>query len=529
MGINELTTRFEELVVDRPRLESITKSLERDFPKRVSEMPAVLKSFLDSQQSPMYFSDFVFVCSQLARSSDKEFEQFRLAYDGVDVSNLTLLEFIDLIEKGNGKRKLPNPFDGLYDVPSASIDMGNLDRTQKMVASYWHSCSAERKEGYRYLFDIELETGDFRKWLEEQRVTKDIVKEFKRLGLDYNLWDNPQLAWGVKNGVLEEIVSDEERIIEMTVDLSRKLTRGKYKGFLKVNPKDLWEQIKDEYQKVQRGEKVVERVRNLLDTYEANLRDSPKRKKNNFIRLRNEIEELRSLLDNEISNHSSNGYSVMFRVWQRKPSLDFYEGNDSGVCTAINGRNGEALANYLVDKSINLVDVVIDGKRYGQLYLVATHSNGEPVLLLDSLEASMDPNVQSRKQDLYEGTEKLVKELANKIGFKKIFVNANGYWRYSAGFLDYLMHKQGKLHQHVSVNIHGDTTEMIESTEYDSLTLSKVAGVEPIRELLAPIYRKHGNVIGRKHYLDVFSIPGQLDVFDWREDLHYINGKGLLL
>ena len=398
-----------------------------------------------------------------------------------------------------------------------------LGRQRGLLANYWNDCNDEQNAGWRYLFETEAATGDFRAWLETHPSMVELKREFQSLGLKYDAWDNPKIAYGYK-GKLEEIVADPEKAKMAVEDLTRRLTKGDFMGCLNVKPAQVFKGIGSLYKNLE----TAEDVRALLAELQKYV--SPKHLAQG--KVAKEFERVGALATGVDLELAGRDYDFVFRTWRRQPSYDFCEGNDSGICTSFNGASGEAMINYLVDKGVSLVDVVHRGKRHGQIYLFgAVDKNRNPLLVVDSLEVGNSTSIEERKKDLYSATEEVVDSIARKAGFKNIFVSGTLYWRHSSGFLDYLMHKYDLRHEHDSINWFGERVEIVrpENSNMDEVVISKIGNTRPIKGVLGHLARRFNNYIGRKHYFDIYGVLGQEDTFDWKENCDNYTARGVLL
>ncbi len=501
-------------------------------PQAVETLPDFLVRFTEQQLNQgvgISFADVLYVAKTFVKTTLEEREEFRKLFNGdVDTKNLSLIDFVNALEgKPLSSINIPSVFrrTSYKFNPVAFTDLSEerLGRQRGLLANYWNDCNDEQNAGWRYLFETEAVSGDFRVWLETQPSTAELKREFQSLGLNYSAWDDPNVAYGYK-GKLEEIVANVEKAKMAAEDLTKRLTKGDFTGCLIAKPAQVFKGIGPIYKDM----KTAEDVNALLAELQKYV--NPKHLQQG--KVAKEFERVGALATGVDLELAGRNYDFVFRTWRRQPSHDFCEGNDSGICTSFNGASGEAMINYLVDKGVSLVDVVHKGKRHGQIYLFgALDKDRNPLLVLDSLEVGNNASIDERRQDLYVATEEVVNDIARKAGFKNVFVSGTLYWRHSSAFLNHLMHKYDLRHEHDSINWFGERVEIVrpENSDMDEVVISKIGNTRPIKSVLGHIGRRFNKYVGRKHYFDIYGVLGQEDTFDWKENCDNYTARGVLL
>ncbi|MBI2044667.1 hypothetical protein HYT23_01275 [Candidatus Pacearchaeota archaeon] len=524
--------RFSRFEINKKDIEHAVRHILNNHgcDGSVDKLPAIVDGLLNHAaevKRTLNFTDVVDFCYEINRSGRGIFDALhaRYFYPGeVDVNSMNVLEFADFVY-GRGIDVLCE-LSKRYPMPNEEFrfDTAKLPEDRKRLFSYWkYSSEGEyHKPAHRFLIEKQAESGSFRAWLEAQTPTVEIKDEFEKLGLDYSAWDNPNAAFGYK-GKLEEIVCDGEKAKEAARDLTRKLTRGEFIGCLTASPKQVFKAIGAIY----KGMETAEDVQALLLTLQQYV--APKHLSQG--RLAKEFKMVEALATGANPELAGKDYDFVFRTWRRQPSYDFCEGNDSGICTAFNGTSGEAMINYLVDRAVSLVDIVHKGRRHGQIYMFgAVDENKRPILIVDSLEVGNNDSIEEKSQDLYVATEGVVKEIGRRAGFKSVLVSGTLYWRHSSAFLDYLMHKYGRRHDHKEINWFGERVQVVDPAEsdFDKRLISKIGNTRAVKNILGNL-NHDSRYVGRKHYFDIYGVLGQEDNLDWKENCDNYLARGLLL
>ena len=120
------------------------------------------------------------------------------------------------------------------------------------------------------------------------------------------------------------------------------------------------------------------------------------------------------------------------RLWQRNPGRDIFQGNFTSCCVAIdNNLHPEAIVEYLIDKGIQVVEVVDEAtdRTIAQAWVfVAYDKDKKPVLAIDNIE--VDNNYPRGTEDNNTIRDKLIayiKDYAKEIGAKGIYLGMTQY------------------------------------------------------------------------------------------------------
>ncbi len=81
------------------------------------------------------------------------------------------------------------------------------------------------------------------------------------------------------------------------------------------------------------------------------------------------------------------GQKCTISLWDRHPQSDLFMGSMTSCCTALDGANGGATANYLLNKAFQVIFLRdANGQTIGMARVYMTMVNGEPALMLDNIE-----------------------------------------------------------------------------------------------------------------------------------------------
>ncbi len=334
---------------------------------------------------------------------------------------------------------------------------------------------------FKYLIEKQEENGSFRNWLEEQEETKKVKTEFERLGLNYEAWDNPRIQFGLgKNRkTVKKIELDKESIIQEVQELTRKLTRGEYQGHLTMKPKQFWKKIAPMYQQLE--EKYEENIDNLMGEIEKGIKIS--RKKGT---IEKDLKNIKSKVNGDASK--DNAYRAVMKVWERRPSTDMLEGNDAGLCLEFPDEESEYVANYLVDKTISLVDVSIKGKRKGHIMYIAGVVDEKPTLIVEDFDMSKSQEYEDQEDLLRAGYDVTMK-IAEEAGFKQVIFQNYNHHHFSGEFRNYVRKRN--------------------NLEKDQYIMDKIGNTEPLKILEKIEYPSKGI-----HYFDT---GGGSSCYEWQD------------
>src|SRR3989344_2492007 len=491
--------RFNRFEIGKWSLEYAVSHVINNHGEEASKLPKVigdLFGYADKIKARVGFGDMVDFCETIGNERRGIIDLLYKRYNEPQASSpnsLNVFEFVEYLENGGSPT---NPLANFEEYPMPQRQDGNIDpamltEDKKRLSAYWLGARAygetDQLKVVRFLLKIQAENGDFRAWLEAQQKTKDLAQDFGTFGLNYSAWDDPNVAYGYK-GKLERIICDVGNAIVAAQDLTIALTKGNFIGYLKRSPKLVFRKIGPIYKNMAEAEDVI----NLLTVLKEDI-DEKHLKHGELAKTFRKVEALATGSNPELAGRD---YDFVFRTWRRQPSYDFWEGNDSGICVSFGGGNGLAVPKYLVDKGVSLMDFYMDGKRHGQLFLIAGYSDQsrEPVLFLDSFESSRGHAATSVRDKTFDGVYDVAQDLGRRAGFKHIFFQHSASWRNSQDFRDYVTRK----HANKNGAIYFDGRSY-PSTPY--FVFSKIGGKEAIR-LLSPVDRD-GELYHSGHYFDL--------------------------
>ncbi len=362
---------------------------------------------------------------------------------------------------------------------------------QKELFNRWRFGNRSKDRVFQYLIEKQEENGSFRNWLEEQEETKKVKAEFEKLGLNYEAWDNPRYQFGLKDSKAEMIRLDDRKLVTDFKKVMRKLTRGEYKGFLTISPKEFWKQIASMYKQLEDNPKeMIERI--LEKTEENILEDGGKITSD----LGKDLKDIVCKLDGDASKDRE--YEYILKTWRREPSYDFTEGNDAGICLKYESTESYYIGHYIVDRSVCMMDLYLKGKRRGHMiYMAAESTDGKPVLVVEGFDISQSMTDDYPGSGAFQLADEAMMRMAKDVGFNKIFYDTSCHHECSKEFMRYMQEKH--------------------RLRYKSLVLTKVEEARPI-SILDSITGNPGH-----HYFDFGDTLRQDS--SWEN----INATGLIL
>jgi hypothetical protein len=475
--ISELSGVYNSYETDA---QALSEAVSRLPVKARSKLPKVLKQVVAGMQD-VEFADVVQICRRLEHCI-KDFISY---YSPEKNGTGHLLALINEIEGYADGRSAPESLDSiycLYTLPEPE-SMTPLSGDHRLIREYWEP--GRVGDAIKWLIRKQLEAGSFRAWLEQQPFTMQIAKDFAALGLDYAAWDNPGAVLHYSHGKLEQAVHAEDAAVVKA--LAQKFTRGEYRGYLAIPPKELWKKIAP-YYALQTKEQQLKVLAGIQESLKPNTS------------VEKELQEAAQKMSCEEAEPDASEYNIAFHAWRRKPSHDFCAGNEAGVCTATSGCNSEAMPNYLVDKAVSLIDINIRGKRVGQIYLVAMHKRGKPVLLLDTLEASTSVGMSDA---LYQPALLAAESIGRQAGFCRIMVQGHAFNAHARNFYRFVQCQP--------------------CYELKSETLTKIGSTKPLRVLKQ---FEHEQEAGGMHYFDAGA---SFDGEQWRSSWSNVPVQGLVM
>lgn len=116
---------------------------------------------------------------------------------------------------------------------------------------------------------------------------------------------------------------------------------------------------------------------------------------------------------------------ISLNMCDKNPLVAITLGNDAGCCMGLSEQNNWAWPLYLKDMSIQIGEIFIkrEGKesRVGPVWLFAGKINGEPALVIDSIDIT---SAYREMDEVYGAVIDYMKDFAEKAGFKRVVLGA---------------------------------------------------------------------------------------------------------
>lgn len=143
------------------------------------------------------------------------------------------------------------------------------------------------------------------------------------------------------------------------------------------------------------------------------------------------VEEFRKLKLNfdkwekgpDIKKISLNNEDYTIKLWNRRPQESVFDGTYTTCCTSLDGSNGGSMASYLMNKSINVVEVKDkNGDVVAMSRCFVGNVEGKPSLMIENLEVNNNfaekIKIKESKNALADGMMKYMCEYADMVGGK---------------------------------------------------------------------------------------------------------------
>ena len=344
----------------------------------------------------IHFIDLVNAYRQ-NRISTKNIETY-IDYDNdtfdINAANLLLINKV-LYKCGLTKEEIDS-------IPKEKIDSIDI----KNIHLFIESLKADKSGTGKDLLKVMM-TKDFDSYIQDKTnkygysnfLTK---QEFDSLGLNYQNWINAdkelevRLQSGRVNGQSIDNIADQ---LYEDIDAIRKSPIGgffdkQFKKYITDNefiiPKEISTNEKNLGKFV---EEILTRLEPAKIRAQRNLElNSTSETAQNTLTYINHLEQ--RLKDIEALNKipTDRKLDVTVKMWDRNPVKDIYQGNYSTCCLAMgNNTNGEAIFNYLLNTSFNMIEIVDNksNKTIGNALCYFTKDeNNNPAFIIDNIEIS---------------------------------------------------------------------------------------------------------------------------------------------
>ena len=286
--------------------------------------------------------------------------------------------------------------------------------------------------------------GDFKKYITDtdniygkaNQKTKEILQN---KGISYNKWVNPS----PKNNVTFRINdTNNEKLIQISQQIKEDietLRKTKAKAFV---DKQLNEFItKNEFNipnEVTQNKENLLRTLNIIYSKLNHLfmraknnistKDADKKEKASLaMTIKDHLEQRIKDINELKSNKNSQKIDWTIKMWDRSPSKDLFQGSYSGCCIALDGGNGDAMPQYLLNTAFNMIEIVDNnsGETVGNAlcYLANLDTNYNhttlPALIIDNIEIRNSKKLSSEngkmlREAIFNYAKNITKSISGK-------------------------------------------------------------------------------------------------------------------
>ena len=294
--------------VDKHAIKDSLSNLQEKHPDDYINVFGYISGFIRNQRRGTNPVDVVYFCDTIADLPPEKFNEIYRVFEPVSIKNKSIVELVDFLETGRDENiSIPVELSSAYDFTyKREADATGAKREVKLLFEYWKHLSHETRESYAYLFRTEEESGNFRNWVEKQVPNQKIEKEFESLGLNYKKWDNPKIAYGMKNKRISEVKLTDDELIKRVKELTYDVTKGNLSGYLSVSPKKLWSLVKNDYAGIDDEKQATYRI---MSTIKENLTSKAMKETNGKKnKIKPKIKAIDALMLKEDNKSLSNHY-----------------------------------------------------------------------------------------------------------------------------------------------------------------------------------------------------------------------------
>lgn len=135
----------------------------------------------------------------------------------------------------------------------------------------------------------------------------------------------------------------------------------------------------------------------------------------NTLTIKDHLEQILENLDKTEIHKVEKNIDYTIKTWDRIPQKDIRQGSKSGCCIALDKENGFIMPNYLMNTSLNMIEIIdnFSGEIIGNaLYYFATNENNENVFIIDNIEIN---NKQKPSFEVSKELRKAITQYASNI------------------------------------------------------------------------------------------------------------------
>ncbi len=142
----------------------------------------------------------------------------------------------------------------------------------------------------------------------------------------------------------------------------------------------------------------------------------------NTLTIKEHFEQILENLEKTEIHKVEKNIDYTIKTWDRIPQKDIGQGDKSGCCIALDKENGFIMPNYLMNTSLNMIEIIdnFSGEVIGNaLYYFGTNENNENVFIIDNIEINNKhkPSDEAGKQlteAITQYASNICKEITNK-------------------------------------------------------------------------------------------------------------------
>lgn len=128
----------------------------------------------------------------------------------------------------------------------------------------------------------------------------------------------------------------------------------------------------------------------------------------NTLTIKDHFEQILENLEKAEIHKVERNIDYTIKTWDRIPQKDIGQGDKSGCCIALDKENGFIMPNYLMNTSLNMIEIVdnFSGEVIGNaLYYFAINENNENIFIIDNIE------INNKNTPSYEVSNELIKAI----------------------------------------------------------------------------------------------------------------------
>ncbi|MDI6806829.1 MAG: hypothetical protein QMD14_03405 [Candidatus Aenigmarchaeota archaeon] len=301
-----------------------------------------------------------------------------------------------------------------------------------------------RDSNIQFLLRRCSEFGSIKKWLFQDEVSKNVIKELESKGFDVNLYvaSGKIISQKKTSGVFSENLAEIMRRLVIEVVGSKRSNILPKISIPRKRPGGIFKRIKNDYfLALNQDREAIGRVLKTLE--ELIIKGFEGRKMpRSTLQILNYIKSFRLVLTYG-GTFTYKGAKVTARVWKRKIPDDLYDSHEICCCWFLPRGEMNEIPLFVMDPKTTMLQFSIQGltNPVSVAFFYAGAVNKEPALLVDTWEGG--PLVYSAlgQERMKDFVLEAMKKFAKKAGVKKLLIFANPTYGRAKEFINYLKDK----------------------------------------------------------------------------------------